>query len=186
MEGGTARKVFKQLLGVWAIGYPVVSLWPLLSTGTNTTGATAVGGIASLIVAGALFGPWIIGIIILGVLVLVSPSPTPVIRHGPAAQRPDLLHGTPIWARGHGDAGPTAWDSATRQWTRACPNCGQAINPKRTWLCDKCGEPFAEQPPRRSVMDRLSRLGYIDAPEEPEHGRIGPLHWDKDLRRWVP
>jgi len=141
MEGGTARKVFKQLLGVWAVGYPVVSLLPLFSTGTNTAGATAVGGIASLIVAGALFGPWIVGIIILGVLVLVSPSPTPVIRHGAAPVRTDLLHGTPIWARGRSaDAGPKEWHPESHQW-----------------------EPAAKRP---SLFARLSRIGHSGPPDE--------------------
>ena len=114
MEGGTARKLFKQLLGVWAIGYPILVFLPMFATSGNGAAGTAVGGLASILAAGVLFGPWIIGIIILGVLVLVSPAPTAVIRQGPPVQAPDLLHGTPIWARGRiDDAAPKAWDSAS-------------------------------------------------------------------------
>jgi hypothetical protein len=145
MEGGTARRVLKQLLGVWAVGYPIISILPLLSTGTGTTGATAVGGLASLIVASALFGPWIIGIIILGILVLVSPSPTPVIRHGPVPQRPDLLHGTPIWKRmDDRDGGPKNWNPESHQW-----------------------EPATERP---SLFTRLSRIGYVGPPDDDNDG----------------
>jgi hypothetical protein len=141
MVGGGVRKLFKQLLAVWAIGYPIISVLPLLSTGTSTTGATAVGGLASLIVASALFGPWIIGIIILGVLVLVSPAPTPVIRRGPAVQRPDLLHGTPIWARGRSsEAGPENWNPESHQ-----------------------REPAA---PRASFLKRAAHLGYNPLPDD--------------------
>lgn len=141
MEGGGARKLFKQLLAVWAIAYPIISILPMLSTGTGTAGATAVGGLASLILGSVLFGPWIIGIIILGVLVLVSPSPTPVIRRGPAVQRPDLLHGTPIWARGRsGDSGPKNWNPESHQW-----------------------EPAA---PRASFLTRVAHLGYNPLPDD--------------------
>ena len=116
MEGGTARKVLKQILGVWAVGYVILAILPILTTSGSGAGGAAVGGLASFIVAGVLFGPWIIGLIVLGVLYLVSPAPTPIIRRAP------LL--------------------------RQCPNCGHRIDPTRTWLCDQCGEPFAEEPKR--------------------------------------
>jgi hypothetical protein len=32
----------------------------------------------------------------------------------------------------------------------------------------------------------LSGPGRLDKSGTPEHGKIGPLHWDQDLRRWVP
>ncbi len=95
MEGGTARRVIKQLLGVWAIGYPIISILPLLSTGGDGAGGVAVGGLASLIVAGALFGPWIVGLIILGVLVLVAPGPTPIIRRGRPEPEPESEYAGP-------------------------------------------------------------------------------------------
>jgi hypothetical protein len=125
MEGGTAKKILKQLLGLWAIGYPIISILPLLSTGTSTTGATAVGGLASLIVASALLGPWIIGIIILGILVLVAPSPTPVIRRASDDEDQEDEHADAIWPRlarwQHRDdaapsAGPLDWDPERHQW----------------------------------------------------------------------
>jgi hypothetical protein len=143
-EGGGTRKVFKQLLAVWAIGYPIVAILPLLSTGTSTAGATAVGGLAALIVASALFGPWIVGVIILGVLVLVSPSPTPVIRRGPAVQRPDLLHGVPIWKRGSAREVPP-------------PDRSDDYADPDYWKPD---------PSRPSLFTRLSRIGYIDPPPD--------------------
>ncbi len=67
MEGGTVRKLLKQLLGVWAIGYPILVLLPMLSS-NGTAGGAVAGGIASLLVGGVLLWPWIIGIIVLGVL----------------------------------------------------------------------------------------------------------------------
>ena len=138
MEGGAARRLLKQVLAIWAVAYPILSILPLLSGGTSSTGSTAVGAFASLLVASALFFPWIVGIIVLGVLVLVAPAPMPVIRR----------RGSPL--------------------DRTCPNCGGDIDPNRTWICNRCGEPFAEKPiaQRRSTWSRISRLGYNELPDD--------------------
>jgi hypothetical protein len=98
MEGGGLRTFFRQLLQVWAIGYVVLSLLPLFANGGN-----AVGGIVSLFVAGTLFGPWIVGVIVLGVLVLTSPEATPVIRRNEKGPE-------------HGSIGPLRWDDKRRSW----------------------------------------------------------------------
>jgi hypothetical protein len=66
------RRVFKQLLGFWAVIYPILVVLPLFSTGTATAGATGVGVLAMIVVGSTLFFPWIIGLIVLAVLVAVS------------------------------------------------------------------------------------------------------------------
>lgn len=68
----TFHGVLKTALALWAIAYPVISCAPLLATGTDTAGGTAVGGLASLVVGATLFGPWIVRLLVLGVLVWVS------------------------------------------------------------------------------------------------------------------
>jgi hypothetical protein len=69
--GSSTHSILKGLLGLWAIGYVVLSCSPMLMA-TNGAAGAAAGGVSSLIVGGLLFGPWIIGIIVLGVLVLVT------------------------------------------------------------------------------------------------------------------
>jgi hypothetical protein len=60
---GIARGVFRVALLVWAVAYPVASCSPVLGDG-------GVGGAIAL--SAVLFFPWIIGIIILGVVVAVT------------------------------------------------------------------------------------------------------------------
>ncbi len=66
------HRILKQLLGLWAIAYPILIFLPLISTGTSNAGATTVGVLAMIVVGSTLFFPWIIGLIVLGVLVAVS------------------------------------------------------------------------------------------------------------------
>jgi hypothetical protein len=66
------HRILKQLLGLWAIAYPILIVLPLISTGANNAGATTVGLLGAIVVGSALFFPWIIGIIVLAVLVAVS------------------------------------------------------------------------------------------------------------------
>jgi hypothetical protein len=68
----SGHRILKQLLGLWAIAYPILIVLPLISTGANNAGATTVGLLGAIIVGSALFFPWIIGIIVLAVLVAVS------------------------------------------------------------------------------------------------------------------
>jgi hypothetical protein len=62
------------LLG-WTIGFPVVSCAPLLATGTDSAGATGVGILAAIIVGGTILVPWLIGVVIFGIIYAVIPSP---------------------------------------------------------------------------------------------------------------
>jgi len=64
--------ILRAALAVWALAYPVVACAPLLITGTDTAGGTAVGGLVSLAVGATLFGPWIVGLLVLGVLAWVT------------------------------------------------------------------------------------------------------------------
>ena len=66
------HRLVKWALALWAIAYPVVSCSPLFATGTDSGGAAAVGGFASLVVGATLFGPWVVGLLVLGVLWLVT------------------------------------------------------------------------------------------------------------------
>ncbi len=64
--------IMKALLVLWTIGYPIVSCSPLLAAGGSGTAGAAAGGLASVIAASVLFFPWIVGVLILGVLTLVT------------------------------------------------------------------------------------------------------------------
>jgi hypothetical protein len=64
--------LLKWALAAWAIGYAVLSCSPMLITGADTGTSVAAGGIASLVVGATLFGPWIVGLLVLGVLVWVT------------------------------------------------------------------------------------------------------------------
>jgi hypothetical protein len=70
-EDSVGRQILKVLLAIWAIGYPVLRCSPLLATGTGSAGAAGAGGFTALILSSVLFFPWIIGIIVLGILVAV-------------------------------------------------------------------------------------------------------------------
>ena len=83
------HKLAKGLLALWAIAYPIVSCSPLLASG-GTAGGTAVTGIAALVVGATLFFPWIVGLLILGILVMLSKG-----EGRPAGPKPQ--------------AGPTNW-----------------------------------------------------------------------------
>jgi hypothetical protein len=71
-SGSQLHRLLKGGLGLWAIAYPVMSCAPLFMTGVDSGGAAAGGGLASLVVGATLFGPWIVGLLVLGVLVWVT------------------------------------------------------------------------------------------------------------------
>lgn len=92
----------------WAIAYPVVSCSPLLTSG-GTAGGTVATGIASFVVGATLFFLWIVGIIILGILVMLSkggrspadrpapkPQPRPTNWNVETAE-PDVNTRSPYW-----------------------------------------------------------------------------------------
>ena len=70
-RSSTPHVLLKWALALWAIAYPIVSCSPML-IGTSSAGAAAATGFASIILGTALLVPWLIGIVILGVLVLVT------------------------------------------------------------------------------------------------------------------
>ena len=71
-EGSGLHRLFRWALAAWAIAFPVISCSPLFVTGTDSAGAVGVGGLTSLVLGATLFGPWIVGLLVLGVLVWVS------------------------------------------------------------------------------------------------------------------
>ena len=63
------------LLAIWAVGYPVVACGPLLLGATQDAPGVLIGGVLSLFLGTALLGPWIAGLVILGVLTVVTRPP---------------------------------------------------------------------------------------------------------------
>jgi hypothetical protein len=57
---------------IWTIAYPVVSCSPLLIGASAGGGGAAAGGLVGLVLGATLFGPWIAGVIVLGILILLS------------------------------------------------------------------------------------------------------------------
>lgn len=68
----TAHRALRWMLGLWAIAYPIVSCAPLFVGASNSAGAGTAGGLAGIVLVAALFLPWIVGVIVLGVLVWVT------------------------------------------------------------------------------------------------------------------
>jgi len=97
--GPSRHRILKQLLGLWAIAYPILIILPLFSTGgTSNAGATTVGVLGMIVVGSTLFFPWIIGLIVLGVLIFVTKPGAPTWDQrcnmvDPAGQRCRLLVG---------------------------------------------------------------------------------------------
>ena len=74
----TGHGILKGLWALWTVSYPVISCSPLL-----TSGGTAAGDWQAIIIGAFLFFPWIVGIIILGILVMLSKG-----ERSPAAPKP--------------------------------------------------------------------------------------------------
>lgn len=70
-EPWTANRILRWALGLWAVAFPVMSCSPML-IGGSSTGAAAATGLGSLVLGAVLFFPWIVGVIVLGVLVLIT------------------------------------------------------------------------------------------------------------------
>jgi hypothetical protein len=60
------RQILKVLLAIWAVAYPVLSCGPMLLA----NGSGSAGGLG-LLVGGVLLLPWLVGIVVLGVLVAI-------------------------------------------------------------------------------------------------------------------
>ena len=76
-SGGTEaamKSVLRWLLIIWVIAYPVISCSPL-AAGDGTDAGAVVSGGAAMVTGAVLFFPWIVGVIILGILYAVAPSP---------------------------------------------------------------------------------------------------------------
>ena len=66
------HRVLRFLLTVWVVAYPVISCGPFLlgaAMGGRTGGYTALSG---LLLGGLFWGPWLVGILVLGLLVLLT------------------------------------------------------------------------------------------------------------------
>jgi hypothetical protein len=60
--------VFRLLLALWVLGYLLMSCAPILQ---GHLGA----GILGIVLGGVFFVPWLVGVVILGILVLVTNAP---------------------------------------------------------------------------------------------------------------
>jgi hypothetical protein len=65
------HRIIRMLLTIWLVAYPVVSCGPVIlgSMAGGSGAATAVGGI---LVGWFLFVPWLVGIIVLGLLAILT------------------------------------------------------------------------------------------------------------------
>ena len=77
------------LLVIWAVGYPVVSCAPLLICVREGAGGALVGSVIAIILGSALFVPWVVGLVILGLGVYMT-RPT---VYGPAGRWPRVTGG---------------------------------------------------------------------------------------------
>ena len=68
------KSVLRWLLIIWVIAYPVISCSPLAAGDGTDAGAVASGG-AAMLTGAVLFFPWIVGVVILGILYAVAPTP---------------------------------------------------------------------------------------------------------------
>ena len=60
------------LLAVWAVAYPVIACGPLLFGLNQGFGGAVVGGVFAIILSSALLGPWIVGLVLLGIGVYLT------------------------------------------------------------------------------------------------------------------
>lgn len=66
------HRVLRILLTIWLVAYPVISCGPVLLntvSGATDGGATALGGV---LVGGVLAIPWLVGLLVLGLLALLT------------------------------------------------------------------------------------------------------------------
>jgi hypothetical protein len=66
------HRIIRLLLTIWLVAYPVVACTPILFgslTGGRGGGAIAFGG---LIAGGLLLWPWLVGILVLGLLAILT------------------------------------------------------------------------------------------------------------------
>jgi hypothetical protein len=71
-ERGLGHKIIRFLLTIWLVAYPVVACGPVLigaASGGSSGGYAALGG---LITGSVLLVPWLVGILVLGLLVLLT------------------------------------------------------------------------------------------------------------------
>ena len=66
------HQVLRLLLTIWLIAYPVIACGPVLigsAAGGSSGGAAALAG---LLVGGVLLWPWLVGVLVLGLLTVLS------------------------------------------------------------------------------------------------------------------
>jgi hypothetical protein len=66
------HQVLRLLLTIWLVAYPVVSCAPLLVGSAAGGSSGSVTALAGLLTGAFLFAPWIVGIIVLGLLALLT------------------------------------------------------------------------------------------------------------------
>lgn len=117
-EGGS-HHVLRWVMLLWLIAYPVVSCAPALIGHEGNVATGTVGAIASLALGAALLVPWILGIVVLGVLLAVTrPAPASVEFRDPRSSVP---------------APPSPPSAGTKQ----CPRCGALVHAAvpSCWSC---------------------------------------------------
>lgn len=72
-EGRSAiNRLLRTVLAVWLVAYPVLSCGPIL-IGASVGGGPGGGAVlAGVLAGGLLFWPWVVGVIVLGLLVLLT------------------------------------------------------------------------------------------------------------------
>ena len=93
--------LLRVILVVWVVGYLVISCGPLALAATGDAPTALIGIVASLILGSALLGPWIVGLVILGILVVLTrPAGVPPrVRVGPIARPVQEVEGLPAGAK---------------------------------------------------------------------------------------
>lgn len=132
--GGCLRSLFL----LWLLAYPALLVLPPLLGGTQGAGGLAVGVLGSFAAAG-LFLPWLVGLVILGlVYVLFRPSGTVVVVHRPR---------------------PLASRAAPPDDTKICPRCAETVK-AAALVCRFCGHEFGPGDLRSgSPLDLASPAG---------------------------
>lgn len=67
------KAILRWVLIVWVVAYPVISCSPLAAGDGTDAGAVVAGG-AAMLTGAMLFFPWVVGVIILGILYAVVPD----------------------------------------------------------------------------------------------------------------
>ncbi|MBA2488625.1 MAG: hypothetical protein H0V36_04785 [Chloroflexi bacterium] len=66
----TANRSLRFILVLWVVGFVVISCGPAIAG--DGVGGTLVGGFIGLLLGSVLFVPWVVGVVILLVLIMIT------------------------------------------------------------------------------------------------------------------